>query len=144
MGGVDALDGEVDLGRAGPDRREQPLVGDLEQVGAGVADHLEDRGERAGTVVEGHPEPAELPGAHEAALDDRRQQPGVDVAAGEHDADPPAGEALAVAAMAAMPAAPAPSTTTFSISSRRLTASSMPPSVTVTTPAVSARMMRHR
>ena len=57
---------------------------------------VEQRGERAGAVVERDPEAGEPAAADEAPLDDRREQPGVDVAAGEHDADAPAGEPLGV------------------------------------------------
>ena len=55
-----------------------------------------DEAEGAGHVGDLDVQAGEPPGAHQAAHDHRRQQARVDVAAAEHHADLPAGEAVGV------------------------------------------------
>ena len=107
-------------------------MGDLDDVGARLADGGRDQPEAPWHVRHLHLEAGEPSGPHQASHDDRGQQPGVDVAAGEDHADLPVAEAVGCSRRAAIPAAPAPSATTFSMSRSRFMASSTEVSRTVT------------
>src|SRR5690606_34544357 len=71
---------------------ERPLVVDLLDVGSLVGEQRGDASQGAGRVSYVDDETREPSGAGEAALDDRRQQQGIDVAARQHETDAAAGE----------------------------------------------------
>ena len=102
---------------------EEPLVIDFDDIAAGLADQSGDRAQHAGLVldIDAQPDQPALP--HQAAHQDGRKDACIDVSARHNDADGAAGEPLPVLCKtAASAAAPAPSTTDFSISSSIRTA----------------------
>src|SRR5918995_1012529 len=84
------------LGRLDRQRRERPLVGDLENVAAGLADQRGRLGEVARRIGHADLDPDHALGVHQPAQDDHREQAQIDVAAAQNQADLPADEALAI------------------------------------------------
>ena len=91
------LDGDIELGRLGNHAAEQPLVLHFDDIAAGLADQAGDPGELARQVADHQPQPHDPVVAHQPAQQHRGQQAGVDVAAAQHQPDPTALEAFAMA-----------------------------------------------
>ncbi len=85
---VSRLDRELEHRGLDRDVAEEPLMRDFDDVAAGLADDRRHLAERARHVADLDAQAREPPAAHEAAEQDRGEHPGIDVAAGEHDADP--------------------------------------------------------
>src|SRR5262249_22563856 len=74
-------------------RVEQAVVRDVDDVAAGVADARGDLGEDAGAIGNFHAQPHQPPVAQQVAQQHVGEDAGVDVAAGDGDADAPSREA---------------------------------------------------
>ena len=91
-------------------------MADFDDVGAGFVNLARNRGERAGLILNRDSKPRDAALAHEVAHQDVGEQVRIDVAAAQDRARPSCrGSGPGSASIAARPAAPAPSTTVFSI-----------------------------
>ena len=117
----------------GRQARENPAVVDLDDVDAGFVNLRRDRRERARLIVSGDVKPRDAALPDEVADQHIGEQVRVDVAAAQDSRDLLALEALRSASIAARPAAPAPSTTVFSMPTSIATARSRSRSETSTT-----------
>jgi hypothetical protein len=66
----------------------------LDDIGAETADNAGDPRQHAWQIGQFGPEPHQTPAAHQPTHQQRREQPGIDIAAGQHDPDPAAAETL--------------------------------------------------
>src|SRR5260370_16392689 len=108
MPGVARLDHRLDLRELHRHVVKQAVMVDLDDVAALLADDAGDLREGAGNVGDLDPEPHQPAGARQAALQDRGDQPCVNVAAREHGAPATPPEALAAAPQPAQGPATAP------------------------------------
>src|SRR5437899_952149 len=87
------LERQLHLGVADRRGRERSMVVDLEDVGAILRDQRGQARQRSRPIVEHDTHADETAVLHEATVDDAREHRDVDVAAGEHEHDPSAGQA---------------------------------------------------
>src|SRR6185312_14530300 len=96
MRAVARLDDGIDLGELHRHVVKQSLMMDLDDIAALLADNAGDLGERAGDVADLDAQADKAPGADQFALQDRGEEAGIDIAAGEDEPDAAAAEALGV------------------------------------------------
>src|SRR5437867_6612514 len=94
MAPVLRLDDDIELGALDRGVVEEALVMDLDDVAGMLADHPREAGEGTRHIRQLATQADEPALAYQAAHQDRGEQPRIHVAAGDHDADPPAGKAL--------------------------------------------------
>ena len=94
MASVLGLDHDIELGAFDRSVVEQALVVHLDDVAGVFADHSRQAREGAGHVGQLATQADEPALAHEAAHQDRGEQPRVQIAAGDHDPDPAAAKPL--------------------------------------------------
>ena len=95
MRAVARLDHDLEQGALGRQVGEHPLVVDLDDVGAGLAQQVGDLGQRARPIHQIDGELGQPPLAGQLARQHAGQQPRVDVAAAQHEADAAADELVA-------------------------------------------------
>ena len=91
------LDGQIDVGLLDRQFGERALVDDVDDVAALLGDDGGDPDQTARAVGHADAQPHQPLGAHQPAQDHRRQQPAVDIAATQDEADAAAPEPLRVA-----------------------------------------------
>src|SRR5690348_1960255 len=97
MAGIACLDDGLHFGELHRYVVEQAVMIDLDDVAALLADDASDLRQGAGDVGDLDPEAYQPAGADQRSLQDRREEPRVDVAAGQYEADAFAAEALGMA-----------------------------------------------
>lgn len=88
------LDDDVERGALRIERKAQPLVADIDDVGAFGGEYRRQLGQCAGTVGDRHVEPHEVIRAHGITHDHAREHARIDIAAGQRHADLAARESL--------------------------------------------------
>ena len=78
------LDDDVDIRALDGHVKQQPMMVDLENVSAALPDDGGDLAERAGCVVDPDNQVDHPAVMHQPAHQDRRDEPSIDVAAGDH------------------------------------------------------------
>ena len=94
MPAVLRLDHDVEFGALDRGVVEQALVMHLDDIAAEPADDPGNPRQHARQIGQFGAQPHQTAAAHQAAHQQRGEQPRIDIAAGQHDADPPAAKPL--------------------------------------------------